>query len=126
MAIVTQTAKVVPAPAAADAEGRPASSWRALFALVPLALAGTSLLIGSAPTAQEIVRAVLVLLWAISGAILSVRRPHSRSGPLVLLGATIGSVGALCGALDADRSFDGAAELLIDLGIRLSATLLPA
>jgi signal transduction histidine kinase len=126
MAIVTQTAKVLQAPAVAGVEGRPASSWRALLALVPVALAGASLFIGSAPTSQEIVRAVLVLLWAISGAILTIRRPHSRSGPLVLLGATIGSIGALCGALDAHRALDGGAELLVDLGIRLSATLLPA
>jgi signal transduction histidine kinase len=126
MVIVTDHPDVAAASTAADVEHRPASRWRACAALPPLVLAALSLVPGTPPTEPEVVRAVLVALWATAGVMLSIRRPASRSGPLVLLGATIGSVGALCGAVDAHRSPTGAAALLVDLGVRLSAALLPA
>ena len=69
---------------------------------------------------------MLVVLWAVAGAALTTRRPSSRLGPIVLLGATIGGAGALASAIGAYRSPSGAAEMAVDLTVRLSATLLPA
>ena len=81
---------------------------------------------GDGPTAAESVRAVLVVLWAGAGAALTARRHHSRLGPLVLVGATVGGIGALAGAAEGEQTLDGAADGLVDLGVRLAATLLPA
>jgi signal transduction histidine kinase len=126
MAVVTER-PLVPTPLAnGEAEVRATPLVGVIAALPAVGLAIGSLLVGSKPTAAEVVRAVLVVLWAAAGMALLVRRRQTRLGPLVLVGATIGAVGALASAVDSHRAPSGAAGLLADLGVRLAATLLPA
>ena len=125
MTLVTDRTADVRA-AGTEAEADPSALVGVLGALPAVALAAGSLLLGDGPAAAEVVRAVLVVLWATAGAALTARRRHSRLGPLVLVGATIGGLGALAGAMDAHRSLHGGASLLVDLVVRLSAALLPA
>ena len=126
MAVVTER-PLVPTPLAAgepEVRARPVLGFAA--ALPAIALAIGSLLVGSEPSSAEVVRAILVLLWAAAGMALTVRRPQTRLGPLVLVGATVGAVGAMASALETHRSPTGAAGLAVDLGIRMAAALLPA
>jgi signal transduction histidine kinase len=108
------------------AEPHLTSSWLWIAALPALALAALSLLPGDPPTSHEVVRAVLVALWAVAGGLMCRRRRQTANGPIVLVGATIGGIGALCASLGAHRSLDGLEGVVVDLGVRLSAALLPA
>ena len=126
MAVVTDR-PLVPTPVATgEPDVRPTPLVGVVAALPAVALAIGSLLVGSKPTSAEVVRAILVLLWAAAGMALTVRRSQTRLGPLVLVGATIGAVGAMASVLETHRSASGAAGLALDLGIRMAAALLPA
>jgi signal transduction histidine kinase len=78
------------------------------------------------PRAVELVRPALVILWAVAGGLLAVRRPHDRLAPIVLTGAIAGGVGCLAAAIDTHHTLDGTAAWTADLAVRLSAALLPA
>ena len=93
MTTVTDRPGVLPATVAAEPEARSSSVMGIALALPAVALAVASLLVGSEPSAAEVVRAVLVVLWAAAGATLTSRRRHSRLGPIVLGGATVGALG---------------------------------
>ncbi|HEY1281055.1 MAG TPA: hypothetical protein VGF22_15370, partial [Acidimicrobiales bacterium] len=98
-----------------------------MLATVPaVTLAIVAALLTDAPSAIEIVGSVLIVAWAVAGAVLVTRRPTERFGVLVLAGATIAGIGALCGAVDQRSAPVGAAGVAVDLGVRLAATLLPA
>jgi signal transduction histidine kinase len=100
---------------------------RWMLATVPaVTLALVAGLLTEEPSATEVVRSLLIALWAVAGAVLATRRPHEHIGSLVLVGATIGGVGALCSALDQYWAPTGAAGVAVDLGVRLAAALLPA
>ena len=115
------------APSASEsAEVGPA--WCVLAAPVAAGLAGTAVAVagaGSGATPTQVIGAVLVVLWAIAGVALGVRRRFDRLAPIVLLGAVIGGGLCLAQAVGAredigDRS-DAAA-----IAVRLTASLLPA
>ena len=114
----------VPGVSEPDARATPVAGL--VGALPAAVLAIVSLLVGSQPSAAEVVRAVLILLWAAAGVTLAARPARTRLGRIVLVGATIGAVGALSAAVEAHRAPSGVAALLADLDIRLAATLLPA
>ena len=92
--IVPQTpidrAPTATTPAAAAtptfAELRPA--YCLLAAPLAVILAGAALVIAvtDGPTPVEIVRPILVVLWAIAGLLLGLRRRHDRLAPIVLGG----------------------------------------
>ncbi len=126
MAVVTDRPAVEPTSSVVDAEHPLAPSWRVIVAVPPLVLAVASLLPGNPPTSHEVVRAILIGLWTVAGVLICMRRRQTGNGPIVLVGATIAGIGALCASLDVHRSLDGAAALAADLGIRLAAAVLPA
>ena len=78
------------------------------------------------PLPVEIVRPAVVVLWAVAGLVLGVRRRHDRLAPIVLLGAILGGAGSLAATMIEHRSLDGAAAFGWDLTLRLTAALLPA
>jgi signal transduction histidine kinase len=96
----------------------------------PLAgvIAGVALAIVAAdgPSAVEVVRPILVVLWAAAGLLLGLRRRRERLAPIVLGGALLGAVGTLAAAMLAHRALDGSAELAWDVALRFAAALLPA
>ena len=77
-------------------------------------------------SAIDIVRSMLIVVWAVAGAVLATRRLYERFGALVLVGATIAGIGAVCGAVEQHWSPDGFAGVAVDLGVRLAAAVLPA
>ena len=119
------------APTAADASTM-FSELRPAYCLLgaPLAgvIAGVALAIvaSDGPSAVEIVRPVLVVLWAAAGLLLGLRRRRERLAPIVLGGALLGAVGTLAAAMLAHRVLDGSAELAWDVALRFAAALLPA
>ena len=96
----------------------------------PLAgiIAGAALVVAAAdgPSAVEIVRPILVVLWATAGLLLGLRRRRARLAPIVLGGALLGAVGTLAAAMLAHQALDGSAELAWDVALRFAAALLPA
>ena len=119
------------APTAADASTT-VSELRPAYCLLgaPLAgvIAGVALAIAAAdgPSAEEIVRPILVVLWAGAGLLLGLRRRRERLAPIVLGGAIVGAVGTLAAAMLAHRDLDGSAQLAWDVALRFATALLPA
>ncbi len=105
---------------------RPAYCLLAAPVSVVLALAGAIVALGDDPLPIELVRPLVVALWAAAGLALGIRRRHDRLAPIVLGGAVVGGAGTLAAAMLQHRTFDGAAAVFWDLGLRLSAALLPA
>ncbi len=99
-----------------------------LGASLATALAGAGLVTSAVdgPSAVEIVRPILVVLWAAAGLLLGLRRRHERLAPIVLGGAIVGSVGTLAAAVIAHRSLDASAAAAWDTTLRLAAGSLPA
>src|SRR5262245_29869520 len=118
--------------AAADARARTRSELRGVLCLlaapvaVGLAVAAFIVAALDQPHGVELVRPVLVVLWAVAGALLAVRRRQDRLAPIVLAGAVVGGVGSLAAAIDAHHTLEGTAAWVVDLAVRLSAALLPA
>ncbi len=77
----------------------------------------------------EIVRAALVVAWAVVGLTVTIRRPSERLGPLVLAGTVLGGVASLAGAaLQAHGSgmaLSSSAVTLAQLTRPLAVALLP-
>ena len=115
-----------PTSPSAFAELRPA--YCLLGASLATALAGAGLVTSAVdgPSAVEIVRPILVVLWAAAGLLLGLRRRHERLAPIVLGGAIVGSVGTLAAAVIAHRSLDASAAAAWDTTLRLAAGSLPA
>ncbi len=108
----------VPAPASpATAGASTFAELRPAYCLLgaPLAavIAGAALAIAAAdgPSAVEIVRPILVVLWAAAGLLLGLRRRRERLAPIVLGGALVGAVGTLAAAMLAHRALDGSAAV---------------
>jgi signal transduction histidine kinase len=114
------------AGASTYAELRPA--YCLLGAPIAAVIAGAALAIALAggPSAVEIVRPILVVLWAAAGLLLGLRRRRERLAPIVLGGALLGAVGTLAAAMLAHRALDGSADLAWDFALRFAAALLPA
>ena len=93
---------------------------------IALAVAGAVVAIGDDPLPVELVRPVVVALWAAAGVALGIRRRHDRLAPIVLGGAVVGGFGTLAAAMVEHQSLDGTAAAFWDLGVRMSAALLPA
>ena len=91
-----------------------------------LAVAALAVAVVDEPQAVEIVRPFLVGLWALAGAVLSVRRSSDRVAPIALAGAVVGGVGSLAAAIDAHDTVAGGAAWGLDLAVRLSAAVLAA
>src|SRR5262245_64182912 len=121
MAVVTERPSVPTPLANGETEVRATPLVGVVAALPALALAIGSLLVGSSPSSAEVVRAVLVILWAAAGMALLVRRRQTRLGPLVLVGATIGGIGALASAVDSPRAPSGAGGLVAGGGVSAAA-----
>ena len=131
---VMTTAVEPAAPAAAPAVPlphafaplRPAYCLLVAPVAIALAIAGAIVAIGDDPLPVELVRPVIVALWAAAGLALGIRRRHDRLAPIVLGGAVVGGFGTLAAAMVEHQSLDGTAAAFWDLGLRLSAALLPA
>ncbi len=124
-AVTTTTITPATPGSSAVAELRP--GYCLLGALVATVIAVGSLVVAAAdPSPVEIVRPVLVALWAAAGVLLGLRRQRDRLAPIVIAGSIVASVGTLAAAMLAHRSPEGAAESLWALAERLSAALLPA
>ena len=82
--------------------------------------------VADGPSAVEIVRPILVVLWAAAGLLLGLRRRRERLAPIVLGGAIVGAIGTLAAAMLAHRALDGPTELAWDVALRFAAALLPA
>ena len=105
---------------------RPAYCLLVAPVAVVLAVAGAIVALGDDPLPVELVRPVIVALWAAAGLALGIRRRHDRLAPIVLGGAVVGGAGTLAAAMLEHRTLDGAAAPFWDLALRLSAALLPA
>ena len=131
---VMTTAVEPAAPAAAPAVPlapaftplRPAYCLLVAPVAVALAVAGAAVAIGDDALPVELVRPVIVALWAAAGVALGIRRRHDRLAPIVLGGAVVGGFGTLAAAMGEHQSLDGAQAAFWDLALRLSAALLPA
>jgi signal transduction histidine kinase len=100
------------------------SPW-VLASVLPLAMAVIALLAPPEPSASEVVRALLVAIWALAGAWLC----HHRQLPLGPLVVTIGTLAGLAAAavsLSAHRDLDGATSFVVDAIARVGSALLPA
>ena len=113
----------VEVPALADL--RPA--YCLLGAPLAVVIAGASAAIATSdgPAPVEVVRPVLVTLWAVAGLLLGVRRRSDRLAPIVIGGTLVGAIGTLAAAMTAHGKHSGAAALTCDVAVRLSAALLP-
>jgi signal transduction histidine kinase len=114
------------APTNVHAELRPVVCLLAAALAAGLGVAALVVAGRDDPHAVEIVRPVLVVLWAGAGARLSVRRPSDRLAPIALAGAIVGGIGSLAAAIDARDTGGGGVAWGVDLAVRLSAALLPA
>ena len=116
----------VAATADVDAELRPGVCLAVAAAAGGLAVAALAVAAVDDPHAVEIVRAVLVALWALAGAALGVRRPSDRLAPIALAGAVVGGVASLAAAIDARADVAGGTAWALDVAVRIGAALLPA
>jgi signal transduction histidine kinase len=110
-------------PASVHAELRPPLCLLAACVAAGFAVAALVVAAFDDPHAVEIVRPVLVGLWALAGSVLGVRRSSDRLAPIALAGAVVGGVGSLAAAIDAR---DTGTAWALDLAVRLSAAVLPA
>ena len=107
------------------AELRPAYCLLAAPLAVILAGAALTIAIADGPSPVEVVRPVLVLLWAAAGLLLGLRRRRDRLAPIVLGGSIVAAIGTLAAAMIAHRP-GGAVESQWEVVLRLSAAMLPA
>jgi signal transduction histidine kinase len=95
----------------------------------PLAviLAGAALVtaIADGPSPVELVRPVLVVLWAAAGLLLGLRRRRDRLAPIVLGGSIVAAIATLAAAMVAHRPSAPLASHW-EVALRLSAAVLPA
>lgn len=118
-----QRGGVLPVPAV------PARGYRrpvgALLAVLAIGLAAYAAIVTiSDDQAAELMRASVLMLWALAGASLAIRRPHEPVGLIVLAGAVVGAIGSV-GAVRAPLT-DGTARDLA-LALRwLSLAIIPA
>ena len=106
MNAVTTTTITPAAPGSSAVAGlRP--GYCLLGALVATVIAVGSLVVAAAdPSPVEIVRPVLVALWAVAGVLLGLRRQRDRLAPIVIAGSIVASVGTLAAAMLAHRSLE--------------------
>ncbi len=76
-------------------------------------------------SATLLVLACVALVWAVSGAIVTVRH-HCPAAFIISSFAFALAVGALCWSLDVTKELTSASALGVDVGQRLSVTLVPA
>ena len=107
------------------AELRPAYCLLAAPLAVILAGAALAIAVTDGPAPVEIVRPALVVLWAIAGLLLGLRRRHDRLAPIVLGGSIVAAIGTLAAATIVHRP-GGALESQWEVALRLSAAMLPA
>ena len=112
---------VVPAP--------PPVEWHPSAGLAPAALvllvAGLALAGRDGLTAGEVVRAVLVVAWAVAGGVLVTRRRLRPLGIIVLGGVALAAGGCLASAT-IEAGWSGAPGALAGVSRALSVALLPA
>jgi signal transduction histidine kinase len=111
----------------AGAVTRPRTELPPVLGLVAVVLAVVAfgVAVADGPLPVEVVRPVIVVLWAAAGVVVAVRRPHDPTAAIVLVGALVGGVGSVAAAVDQHGSASGAATI-VDLAVRLSAAVLPA
>jgi signal transduction histidine kinase len=107
------------------AELRPAYCLLAAPLAVILAGAAWVIAIADGPSPVEVVRPVLVVLWAAAGLLLGLRRRRDRLAPIVLGGSIVAAIGTLAAATIAHRP-GGAFESQWEVVLRISAAMLPA
>ena len=93
--------------APAFAELRPA--YCLLGAPLAAVIAGPALVIAATdgPSPVEVVRPILVTLWAAAGLLLGVRRRRDRLAPIVICGTLVGAIGTLTAAMTAHGELNG-------------------
>jgi signal transduction histidine kinase len=111
--------------APAFAELRPAYCMLGAPLAVVIAGASAAIAASDGPAPVEVVRPVLVTLWAVAGLLLGVRRRSDRLAPIVIGGTLVGATGTLTAAMTAHGELSGAGALTCDVAVRLSAALLP-
>ncbi len=103
--------------------------WHPSASLVPVALvllgAGLALAGQDGLTTSEVVRAGLVVAWAMAGALLVTRRPLRSLGVIVLAGVAAAAVACLADAA-LTRPWTGGVRALAELALPLCVALLPA
>ncbi|HUP71120.1 MAG TPA: histidine kinase [Acidimicrobiales bacterium] len=123
------TVDTVPPAVALAVTGR--SPVCLLVAPVCVALAAASLAVaaagnGTGPSGLEMVRAALVVAWAVAGTAVGIRRREDRLGPLVLGGAALGGVGVMASSLASHGDLGAGATDGADAAARMVVALLPA
>jgi signal transduction histidine kinase len=103
-------------------------AWYLLAALVAVGLSVTAIVIAAThdPTPDQIVGPLVVVLWALAGVALGVRRRSDRLGPIVLGGAVLGGVLAVAIALVDGGDLSGAPSDIAAGAVRIGGALLPA
>src|SRR5436190_1105809 len=86
------------------AEVHPAVGTLAAVVAVGLAVVAFGVAVVDGPLPVEVVRPIIVGLWALAGGLVAVRRPHDRSAAVILAGAVIGGIGSLAAAVDEHHS----------------------
>jgi signal transduction histidine kinase len=130
---VSKAESTTPMPTASSVPDRHQNelkpAWCLLAAPVAIGIALGGLVVSvdaEGPTATQIVSVILVVLWAVAGVALGVRRRQDRLGPIVLAGAIAGGVTCLAEALVANARLDDSTDDLAAIALRLGLTVLPA
>lgn len=109
-------------PTGLDAATDLRPAWCLVAAPIAVGLAVTGLAVAGDPTATQFVGVVLVVLWAIAGVALGLRRRQDRTSPIILVGAGVAAATCMAQAMVAvGASTDAPAVVL-----RLTVALLPA
>ena len=104
--------------------------------LVSLALSGIAAALGAwailvslgstvDTSAGLVVLACVALVWAIAGAVVTLRH-HCPAAAIISAFALTLAVGAVCWSLDVTKELSGSSALLVDIGGRFSLTIAPA
>jgi signal transduction histidine kinase len=132
--LLDRDARAAPSPTAAT-EGRPTATGSsspagviaAVIVAVVLATLALAVAVGDAPVPIEVVRPLLVVLWATAAVVLAARRPRPEHlARIVAGGAVVGGAGAWAFAARAHETLTGAAGVLADVAERLSVAGLAA
>ncbi len=129
MALAIDHDETVPPVAVPSPPSPPSLEWHPSASLVPVALlllgGGLALAGRDGVTPTEVVRAGLVVAWALAGAVLVTRRSLRGLGVIVLAGVAAAAVACLADAA-ITAGWTGGPRSVADLALPLGVALLPA